>query len=302
MKIKTPIQITEVGPRDGLQNEKEKLTVEDRVAFVRSLVETGVEEIEVGAFVSPKWVPQMADTKKVVEAVMSLPDKTIFSALVPNERGMQEALASGIKKVSVFTAASESFNQKNINCSIKESFERFQSVVKLAEDNVVSVRGYISTAFVCPYEGNIQPEQVLNVAKSFLDLGVTDLSIGDTIGKASPDHVARLFEILLPFAQDHNLHLAMHFHDTYNLALVNVHESLKWGVTHFDSSAGGLGGCPYAPGAAGNLATEDLVFYLQSLALGEKYDLKKIVNSSQKVFEKINKMSPSKVHQVVSQK
>ena len=258
------IRITEVGPRDGLQNEKTTLSVEARAAWIRELAQTGVDEIEVGAFVSPKWVPQMADSEKVFALVQDLAAQVKLTCLVPNEQGMQAAIAAGVKRVAIFTAASESFTQKNINCSIAESFTRFAPVFKLARANAIEVRGYISTAFVCPYEGEIAPAKTQDVLQQFLDLGVNEISIGDTIGKATPNSVAGLMTLLQPRAQNNKIDLAMHFHDTYGMAIANVAESLRWDVRHFDSSAGGLGGCPYAQGASGNVATEDLIYFLQA--------------------------------------
>jgi len=209
-------------------------------------------------------VPQMADSEKVFALVQDLAAQVKLTCLVPNEQGMQAAIAAGVKRVAIFTAASESFTQKNINCSIAESFTRFAPVFKLARANAIEVRGYISTAFVCPYEGEIAPAKTQDVLQQFLDLGVNEISIGDTIGKATPNSVAGLMTLLQPRAQNNKIDLAMHFHDTYGMAIANVAESLRWDVRHFDSSAGGLGGCPYAQGASGNVATEDLIYFLQA--------------------------------------
>lgn len=259
------IKITEVGARDGLQNEKASLSVETRVALIRRLAKLPFSEIEVGSFVSPKWVPQMACSDLVYAGVKDLEGPVELSCLVPNERGMQDAVKAGVKKISIFTAASETFNQKNINCSIAESFARFEPVLKLAEEHGMAVRGYISTAFVCPYEGDVEPHVVQEVYQRLLDVGVTDISIGDTIGKATTGQVKAVLERVLPLSSDADV--ALHLHDTYGKALENVAAGLDLGVTHFDSSTAGLGGCPYAPGAFGNLATENLVAFLAQKGL-----------------------------------
>jgi len=246
------MRIVEVGPRDGLQNEQAVIPTEAKVAFVDALGATGVSEIEVSSFVSPKWVPQLADAEEVFRRIRRAKG-VVYSALVPNEQGLERARAAKADKVAVFTAASETFNRKNINASIAESIERFRPVVKAAG---VPVRAYVSTAFWCPYEGKIAPAAVVDVVRRLVDLGVNEISIGDTIGKAVPDEVRALLKMLLPSA----VPLALHFHDTYGHAVENtVCAWMEFGVDAFDSSAGGLGGCPYAPGASGNVATEALV-------------------------------------------
>lgn len=255
------IRIVEVGPRDGLQNEKATIPTERKVAFVNALSQSGVDEIEVSAFVSPKWIPQLADAAAVFAQITRNPE-VIYSALVPNEQGLDRALEARVDKMSVFTAASETFNRKNINASINESIERFVPVIKRAKDNGLPVRGYISTSFWCPYEGKISPDQVMEVAKNLADLGIDELSIGDTIGKASVEEVDTLLGLLLRSIPAHKI--AMHFHDTYGQALENVVTSWKLGITAFDASVGGLGGCPYAPGAPGNVATAAVVARLSA--------------------------------------
>ncbi len=258
------MRIVEVGPRDGLQNEANTIPTEVKVAFVDALSATGVREVEVSSFVSPQWVPQLADAEDVF-AKIKRPDGVIFSALVPNERGLERAEACGIDKVSLFTAASESFNQKNINATTDESIDRFRPVVAATD---LTTRAYISTAFWCPYEGKIDPAAVVRVASRLTDLGVDELSVADTIGKASPADVRVLLDQLLPIA----VPVALHFHDTYGMAIANALTAWKeYGIEVFDASAGGLGGCPYAPGASGNVATEDLVFALR--ASGATLDL-----------------------------
>lgn len=254
------IRIVEVGPRDGLQNEAAAVPTDVKVAFVDALSRAGLPEIEAGAFVSPRWVPQLADSDEVFRRIERRPG-VIYSALVPNLKGYERARACRAGKVAVFTAASETFNRRNVNASIEESLERFRPVLAEASRDGIPVRGYISTAFWCPYEGKVRPEKVLEVALKLRDEGVAELSIGDTIGKASPSEVVELLDLLaerLPVET-----LAMHFHDTYGRALENVRAARRRGVRTFDASVGGLGGCPYAPGASGNVATEAVVRALQ---------------------------------------
>ena len=257
-----PIRIIEVGPRDGLQNEPRPIPTETKIAFINALSESGVGEIEAGAFVSPRAVPQLADSDEVFHRIERRPGVT-YSALVPNERGLDRARAAGVGKIAVFTAASETFVRKNINATIQESLERFAPVVKAAQQDRLATRGYVSTAVVCPYEGRIAPASVLDVMRRLLDLGVQEISLGDTIGKASPADVRKLLDAVLP--RINGADLSLHFHDTYGMAVANVLTAWQeYGITAFDSSAGGLGGCPYAPGASGNVATEDLVYALHA--------------------------------------
>src|SRR6185436_8629972 len=251
------VRIVEVGPRDGLQNEAKSVPTAKKAEFIRMLGAAGLKEIEVASFVHPKWVPQLADAAELIPQLPSLAGVR-YSALVPNMKGLERAIQTGIRRVAVFTAASETFNRKNINMGIDESIEEFRPVVDRALKEGISVRGYVSTCFVCPYEGAIGKEKVTEVTKKLFALGVDEVSIGDTIGAATPKDVEVTGGFLLerfPVRQ-----LAMHFHDTYGMAVANVYQSLQMGYTTFDSSAGGLGGCPYAPGASGNLATEDLVY------------------------------------------
>ena len=253
------VRLTEVGPRDGLQNEAKTIPADVKVAFVDALSEAGYEEIEVSAFVSPDRVPQLADAEEVFTRIKRRAS-TIYSALVPNERGLERALRAKAGKVAVFTAASETFNRKNVNASIAESIERFKPVVEGARGEKVPIRGYVSTAFWCPYEGKIAPEKVVEVVKRLTDLGVDEISIGDTIGKAVPAEVMTLLDRLLDHVDQDRI--VMHFHDTYGTAIANVFASYERGIAAFDSSAGGVGGCPFAPGAAGNVATEDVIWAL----------------------------------------
>jgi len=250
------IRIVEVGPRDGLQNEQETVPTDLKVAYIDALSKAGLPEIEAGAFVSPKWIPQLADSDEVFSRIRRTPG-VAYSALVPNEKGLERALAVRLDKIAVFTAASETFNRKNINATIAESIARFKPVVRGARAAKLAVRGYLSTAFWCPYEGKIDPAKTVQVSQELLGLGVDEISIGDTIGKASPDEVRALLDLLLPIVPAGRV--AMHFHDTYGRAVENCRASFDRGIRTFDSSAGGIGGCPYAPGASGNVSTQALV-------------------------------------------
>jgi hydroxymethylglutaryl-CoA lyase len=267
------VRIVEVGPRDGLQNESRAVPTGTKVALVDALSQAGYDEIEVSAFVSPKWIPQLADAADVFARIRRRPG-VLYSALVPNEQGLDRALEAKAGKIAVFTAASETFNRKNINASIEESVARFVPVVPRALAAGVRVRGYISTAFWCPYEGKIEPPAVVDVARRLLDLGVEELSIGDTIGKAVPAEVSALLDLLLDAVPQDSL--ALHFHDTYGNAVANALEGYERGITIFDASVGGVGGCPYAPGAAGNVATEDLVPALRRAGAEIALDLEKL--------------------------
>ncbi|MHB2026795.1 MAG: hydroxymethylglutaryl-CoA lyase [Elusimicrobiota bacterium] len=269
------IRLVEVGPRDGLQNEKNVLTAEAKVAFIDALSESGLREIEAGAFVSPNAVPQMADSGDVFENIKRH-DGVAYSALVPNEEGLDRALDADADKIAVFTAASETFNQKNIRASVAESIARFKPVLERTCKIGLEARGYISTAFHCPFEGPIAPEKVLSVARDLLGLGVDEISIGDTIGRAVPDEVRRLLNLLLKTIPAEKIFL--HFHDTYGMAVANALTAWsEFGISGFDSSSGGLGGCPYAPGASGNVATEDLLFAFLASGAQVPADIAKIV-------------------------
>ena len=286
------VKIVEVGPRDGLQNESKKLSTATRIKLVKELSASGLNNIEIGAFVSPKWVPQMADTAKVVQAVQNI-KKSQFSVLVPNKMGMELALKSKINEVAVFGACSETFSQKNINCSIADSFKRFKQVVGLAKKNKVKVRGYLSTAFGCPYEGKVSQAKVIKLVQQMLALGVYEVSIGDTIGVATPKQVNSL---LLGLSKKVNLKkIAMHFHDTRGTALANVYASLQRGVRVFDSSIGSLGGCPYAKGASGNLATEDLVYMLEGMGVSTQVDINRLIKIKKWIEAKVGRDLPSHV-------
>ena len=267
------MKIVEVGPRDGLQNEMAPIPTKTKAAFVDVLSETGVGEIEVSAFVSPRRVPQLGDATQVFGRI-SRKDGVIYSALVPNEKGLDRAIESQVDKVSVFTAVSETFNRKNINTSLKGSINRFLPVVKRAHIEGLPVRGYVSTAFWCAFEGKIQPEAVISVVVKLIDIGIDEVSISDTSGKASPEEVKRLLDLLLPKISSDRI--AMHFHDTYGRGIENVLVSWSYGTTIFDSSVGALGGCPFAPGATGNVATEDVVKALEKKGEKVGVDLQKL--------------------------
>jgi len=256
------ITIYEVGPRDGLQNEAALISTADKVAFIDALSDAGLPVVEVSAFVSPAWVPQMADAEEVCRAIARRPG-TRYSALVPNQKGLDRALSAGITDVAVFAAASETFSRRNINQSVADSLANYERVARQALDAGCRVRAYLSTAFGCPFEGDVALATVIDLTKALRNLGAYQVAVSDTIGVARPGQVRRVLEALtreVPATE-----LALHFHDTRGMALVNVRASLDFGVATFDSSAGGLGGCPYAPGASGNLATEDLLYMLNGL-------------------------------------
>lgn len=276
--MKKNIKIVEVGPRDGLQNESRILTPKEKITFVNRLSKTGLKFIEFGAFVSPKWVPQMSGSDQVAQSLKRSKKQITYSALVPNLMGLEQALQYDVKEVAIFAAASESFSKRNINCSIEESFERFEQVMKVAKSKKIKVRGYLSTVFACPFEGVISTHVVVKLTQRLLALGCYEISLGDTIGVATPKQVEILLKALkkakVPFNK-----IAMHFHDTRGTALANVLKSMDMGIRIFDSSLGGLGGCPYAPGALGNLATEDLVYMLEGMGYKTGVDLKQLVKT-----------------------
>jgi hydroxymethylglutaryl-CoA lyase len=292
----TRVRLVEVGPRDGLQNEPETVPVDAKVAFVDLLSEAGLEEIEVTAFVSPKWVPQLADAEEVLARIRRR-EGVRYTALVPNEQGLERALRARVDGIAVFTAASETFNRKNINATIEESIERFRPVVPRARAEGLRVRGYVSTAFWCPYEGRIEPAAVVAVVRRLLELDVDEISIGDTIGKAVPGEVHDLLDLLLDaVTQDQ---LAMHFHDTYGTAVANALAAYDRGITVFDSSSGGVGGCPYAPGAAGNVATEDLAWVLARSGAETGIDLERITAASDRLAAALGRPLRSRVREAL---
>jgi len=292
-------RIVEVGPRDGLQNEKVPIPTGTKVAFVDALSEAGYDEIEVSAFVSAKWVPQLGDAEEVFQRIRRR-EGVIYSALVPNDEGLDRALTARVGKIAVFTAASETFNRKNTNVGIAESIERFRTVLPRAQAAGLTVRGYVSTAFWCPYEGKIEPPAVVDVVKRLLDLGVDEISIGDTIGKAVPGEVHDLLDLLLDaLAQDR---IAMHFHDTYGTAVANALASYERGISVFDASAGGVGGCPFAPGASGNVATEDLAWALTRSGATVGLDLERVSAASDLLASALGRPLRSHVRDALSGK
>lgn len=291
MAVNKQVHIVEMGLRDGLQNEQTLLSSAIRVELLKKLVSAGLQRIEIGSFVSPKWVPQMAGTSEIVSQALKLQKEKVvskkaeFSVLVPNEQGMLDAIASGVKEVAIFTAASESFSKKNINCTIEESFERFAPVMLLAKKNKIKVRGYISTCFGCPFEGKVSEAKVIKIAKKLSDLGCYEISIGDTIGVAVPSQVTSLIKNLKKVVKLKKV--AMHFHDTRGTALANVLTAYNLGINTFDSSIGGLGGCPYAPGAQGNVSTEDVVYMFQGMGVKTGIKLDKLVEMNSWLAEQI---------------
>lgn len=276
-KYPKKVKVVEVGPRDGLQNEKEIVPTADKIRFIDLLSESGLPVIEAGSFVHPKWVPQLADAAEVYSRIRKKKGVS-YPMLVPNRKGLERALEAGVKEIAVFTAASETFNKKNINMTTAESLKEIGEICEEAQKSKLVVRGYVSTCFVCPYEGKILPAKVLPIVDELLSLGVGEISIGDTVGAAVPTDVEKFFELLLPETPREKL--AVHFHDTRGTALANVLTALRIGITTVDSSAGGLGGCPYAPGASGNVATEDVLYMLRGMGIKTGVDLEKVVEAS----------------------
>ncbi|MDP5212048.1 hydroxymethylglutaryl-CoA lyase [Pseudoalteromonas tunicata] len=291
------VKIVEVGARDGLQNEAQ-VSTETKVALINALAHAGVRYIEAGAFVSPKWVPQMADSADVINA-LNLPNVEL-AALTPNLQGAQAALNAGVKEFAIFTAASEAFCQKNINCSIEQSIARFEPVMAFAKEHGIKVRGYVSCVMGCPYQGDVAPEQVLAVSQALLDLGCYEISLGDTIGVGTPLKVTQLLTTLLQQIPVDKL--AVHFHDTYGQALANIYAALNLGIATVDSAVAGLGGCPYAKGASGNVATEDVVYLLQGLGIECGIDLERLANAGWLISDALNKSAVSKVSNALRSK
>jgi len=285
------VTVVEVGPRDGLQNEPEAFSVDDRVALCDRLVAAGLSVVEVGAFVSPRWVPQMAGSEEVLQRVAKPPGVRL-PVLVPNRVGFERARSAGAQEIAVFTAASESFSRRNTNTTIDESFERFSEFLPEARREGIRVRGYVSTCFGCPYEGAVDAERAVSVAARLDALGCDEVSIGDTIGVAVPSQVSDMVGRLRGVVPVERL--AVHFHDTRGTALANVLAALQEGVSVVDSAAGGLGGCPYAPGAAGNLATEDLLYMLHGMGISTGVDLHAVAESSRALARRLGRTLPSR--------
>lgn len=292
MSLPATARLVEVGPRDGLQNEAQPIAITDKVRLVDDLSAAGLSYIEVGSFVSPKWVPQMAGSAEVFAQIHQQPG-IVYAALAPNLRGFEDALAAGVKEVAVFAAASQAFSQRNINCSISESLQRFVPIMDAARQHGVRVRGYVSCVLGCPYEGNVSAEQVTPVARELYDMGCYEVSLGDTIGTGTPGATRRLFDVVA--AHIPRERLAGHFHDTYGQALANIYASLLEGINVFDSSVAGLGGCPYAKGASGNVASEDVLYMLQGLGVDTGIDLERLIAAGQRISQVLGRASGSRV-------
>ncbi|NWE46837.1 hydroxymethylglutaryl-CoA lyase [Pseudomonas gingeri] len=292
MSLPTHVRLIEVGPRDGLQNEAQPISVDDKVRLVDRLTDAGLGYIEVGSFVSPKWVPQMAGSAEVFARIQRKAGVT-YGALAPNLRGFEDAMAAGVREVAVFAAASEAFSQRNINCSISESLERFVPIMDAARQHGVTVRGYVSCVLGCPYEGQVAAEQVAVVARELYAMGCYEVSLGDTIGTGTPGATRRMFEVVS--AQVPRDKLAGHFHDTYGQAMANLYASLLEGIQVFDSSIAGLGGCPYAKGASGNVATEDVLYMLNGLGIDTGVDLDRLLLAGQEICGVLGRVTGSRV-------
>ncbi|WP_371188940.1 hydroxymethylglutaryl-CoA lyase [Thalassotalea maritima] len=290
--LPSKVRIVEVGPRDGLQNEAQLIELNDKLTLINMLADAGVGYIESGSFVSPKWVPQMATSGDIFSQLTRKSGVT-YAALTPNLRGFDAAVAVGVDEVAIFGAASESFSQKNINCSIEESLARFQPVVDAAKARGIKVRGYVSCVVGCPYEGDIAPEQVAKVAKALFAMGCYEISLGDTIGVGTPASVQAMLSAVskeVPIK-----HLAVHFHDTYGQALANIYAALQMGIAVIDSAVAGLGGCPYAKGASGNVASEDVVYMLSGLGIEHGIDLNKLLLAGWFISDTLGRDPVSKV-------
>ena len=296
MSLPQRVKIVEVGPRDGLQNESQLVPAAVKVELIDRLGMAGLKAIEAAAFVSPKWVPQMGDA---AEVMASLPRRhgVSYPVLVPNLKGFEQALAAGVEEIAIFAAASEAFSQKNINCSIAESLERFRPVMEAARQNGIRVRGYVSCVAGCPYQGAVPPAAVAEVALRLAELGCHEISLGDTIGVGTPAAIRRMLDevmLLLPVER-----LAGHYHDTYGMALANIYASLEMGVAVFDASVAGLGGCPYAAGASGNVATEDVVYLMNGLGIETGVDLDRLVDAGAFICAELGRAPSSKVARAV---
>ncbi|HEY8351650.1 MAG TPA: hydroxymethylglutaryl-CoA lyase [Sphingomonadales bacterium] len=292
MTLPKKVTLYEVGPRDGLQNEPGVVPTAVKVTLIDQLAAAGIPYVEATSFVSPKWVPQMADNAQVMQAI-ARHSGTRYPVLTPNQKGAEAALAAGADHWAIFTAASEAFSRANINCSIAESIERFRPVMELASRHGVRVRGYVSCVVGCPYEGEVAPAKVAEVTQALLDLGVYEVSLGDTIGVGTPNKVAAMLDAVLKMAPAERL--AIHCHDTYGQALVNIHEALRHGIAIVDSSVAGLGGCPYAKGASGNVATEDVLYLLQGLGIETGVDLSAVVRAAWYIADMIGRPPASRV-------
>ncbi|WNZ56743.1 hydroxymethylglutaryl-CoA lyase [Microbulbifer sp. MKSA007] len=292
MTLPKQVKIVEVGPRDGLQNEKQPISVETRIALVDKLSASGLSVIEAGSFVSPKWVPQMAASEEVLAGIQRK-DGVIYSALTPNLKGYERAVEAKADEVAVFGAASEAFTQKNINCSIAESLERFRPLVEKAKQDGIPVRGYVSCVLGCPYEGDIDPAKVAEVSAALLEMGCYEISLGDTIGVGTPESAKRMLEQVMARVPVEKL--AVHFHDTYGQALANIYAALQMGVAVVDSAVAGLGGCPYARGASGNVASEDVLYMLNGMGIETGVDLQLLAEAGNFISEQLGRVTNSRV-------
>ena len=294
--LPTSVRIVEVGPRDGLQNEESIVSVENKIELIERLTVAGLKMVEIASFVSPRWVPQMADSARVLSSIRRN-NKTIYSALVPNIKGLEAALSAGAEEIAIFGSASETFSQKNINCSIAESLIRFKPILKTACNQGIPVRGYVSCALGCPYEGEIKPTVVSALAQSLIEMGCYEVSLGDTNGVGTPGKTKSLLEEVarrIPVRR-----IAGHYHDTYGQAIANIYASLEVGISTFDSSVAGLGGCPYAKGATGNVATEDVVYLMHGLGIETGIDLNQLIDAGTFISHILGRPTKSKVAQAV---
>lgn len=291
------VNIVEVGPRDGLQNEKQSISVETKVELINRLADAGVSTIESGSFVSPKWVPQMAASDEVFKQITRKPGVK-YTALAPNMRGLKSAIEAGVEEVAIFAAASEAFSQKNINCSVAESIERFRPMMELASEKNMSVRGYVSCIFGCPYQGKISHQEVIDVTHRLLDLGCYEVSLGDTTGVGTAVETKVLLSVMQKEFETEKL--ALHFHDTYGQAVANTYVGLDMGFRTFDASVAGIGGCPYAKGATGNVATEDIVYLIHSAGLDTGIDLRKLAEAGEYISHILNRPTQSHVGSVLT--
>ena len=288
------VKIIEVGPRDGLQNESSLVSLTDKKKLVKNLINSGLKDIEVGSFVSPKWVPQMAESAELINAISPTKQHDLnLSALVPNIKGLESAINTNINSIAIFASASETFSQKNINCSIDESLDRFSEVFKRTKASNLPVRGYVSCAFGCPYEGKVDPRNVIELTKKLLEMGCFEVSIADTIGCGTPVDTDSLLNNLTSAVGIERI--AMHFHDTHGRALENIEVSLSKGISSIDSAIAGLGGCPYAPGASGNVATEDVVNLLNDLNIKHDIDLQKLIASGNEISEALGRKNSARI-------
>lgn len=297
MSLPKQVRIVEVGPRDGLQNEKQAIPTSAKIQLIENLVDAGLHYIEAGSFVNPKWVPQMADSGEVFSGIARKQGVT-YAALTPNLQGYERAIAVGANEVAIFAAASEAFSQKNINCSIAESIARFETLISAAKKQQIPVRGYISCVAGCPYAGKVDPNIVAGIANDLLALGCYEISLGDTIGVGTAGQIKQLVEILartIPIEK-----IAVHTHDTYGQALANIYAALETGVSVIDSSVAGLGGCPYAVGATGNVATEDVVYLLNGLGIEHGIDLEKLIYAGNTISNVLGKPTNSRVARALS--